>query len=89
MAELIICPDWAVVDNHIWDFCNLDGFGGGDQYILSYVWFGWWIFNHNCNVQVVVDTEAELDKLITEWDATTLQVFLRFFIRSKHLSRLT
>lgn len=26
--------------------------------------------------QVVVDTEAELDKLITEWDATTLQVDL-------------
>lgn len=27
--------------------------------------------------QVVVDTEAELDKLITEWDATTLQVALQ------------
>ena len=59
----------------IWYFCNLR--------------IRWWIFNHKCNVQVVVDTEAELDKLITEWDATTLQVFLRFFIRSKHLSRLT
>ena len=47
MAELIICPDWAVVDNHIWYFCNLNDFGGGGQHVwfrsITSVMFRWWL----------------------------------------------
>ena len=35
---------------------------------------------------MVVDTEAELDKLITEWEATTLQVSkIPFFFKTSRL----